>query len=267
MSSYLIAPASAEDIISLKSQYLSQVTAPLDGMWQAFESMANHYKISHIDQMVGYCTVNDEQKLLEFFTVAGHDAREIFHQILTQTKIIGAFVATCDAPSLSLCLDHQNSVSVNALMYHVDEDTHVPSAIFEEGTDFTLLNKSDLETAIIFTSETLGAEPDWLRGYYKNLIAEDMLHGLWQAGKLIAVGECRPSATQKLYADLGMIVSQKHRKQGLATNILRHLIHLCNEQGLKPICSTEASNIDAQKAISNAGFTSYHRILEVTFSN
>ena len=81
----------------------------------------------------------------------------------------------------------------------------------------------------------------------------------------LATGECRPSDSQKPYADLGMVVSKNHRGQGLATNILRQLIRRCRENGLSPICSTERDNYAAQKAIENSGFVSHHRLLEIAF--
>lgn len=71
---------------------------------------------------------------------------------------------------------------------------------------------------------------------------------------------------QTEYADLGMIVAQSQRGKGIATQVLNRLVNSANERGLTPICSTESSNLGAQKAIKRAGLTSQNRIIQIEFN-
>tara|TARA_R110002096_G_scaffold397929_3_gene593899 strand:- start:686 stop:1483 length:798 start_codon:yes stop_codon:yes gene_type:complete len=265
MTHYTFTKTTAEQTAAMQQTFWSQATAPLDGMWLSFASMADHYAISHGDTVIGYCAINSEQKLLQFFVVPGHDTGVIFEVLIKEVNVTGAVVSTAEPHYLSLCLDKQTSLSVNALMYHVLDDSTTEPATFPEGSDFKPVTSDQLETAVEFAHQALGADKGWLTGYYTERIAGEELIGLWQGDTLIAAGECRPCKEQPKYADVGMVVSPDYRTKGLATNILRELILMSHRKGLKPICSTEQGNIAAQKSITRAGFVSQHRILDIAF--
>lgn len=255
----------ARDLDTLKQQHVQQLDFPLDGMWECFIDMAEHYSIRCEDKVIGYCVINDEQKLVQFSVTSAHDVRQIFNQIITELKVTGAMASTSEFQYLSLCMDHQKSTIVNALQYHIDQNTKLHKARFPTQTHFRLIEHDELQIAVDFGITTLGADPNWLYSYYEDLIKGEKLFGLWQDTLLIAAGECRPSDTQRPYADVGMVVLDTHRGKGIATNILLNLLQNCKELGLRAICSTESDNIAAQKAIAKAGFISHHRILEVIF--
>ncbi|WP_262693134.1 GNAT family N-acetyltransferase [Kordiimonas aquimaris] len=265
MTAYQFKKTNAGDLQSLKREYLQDITAPLDGMWETFADMADHYTV-HIDEKTaGYFVVNSEKKLMQFHLPAAPNAPEIFQRIITEFKITGAFASTVEPAYLSLCLDHQSRTTVNALMYYTDETSHLPDAKFPEGSEFRLVAKGELEIAVAFAVEAIGANEEWLTGYYSEHIAQEQLYGLWQGNEMVAAGELRKSTSQKPIADVGMVVSPQQRGNGIATNILLQLRRLARENGLAPICSTERENIAAQKAITKAGFIAYHRVLDITF--
>lgn len=253
------------DLTGMKQQYLSSVTAPLDGMWEIFTDMADHYTIRCDAKPAGFCAINAEQKLMQFYLPSIIDAADIFASALSELKITGATVSTAEPHYLSLCLDHQKTIAVNALMYHAADDTPLAEAHFPVGAEFRLVAKNELAAAVAFAVEAIGADEAWLNGYYGDHIAREQLYGLWQGGTLMAAGELRVSASQRPYADVGMVVSPNQRGNGIATNILLQLRRLARENGLKAICSTEFNNVAAQKAIMRAGFSSHQRVLEVTF--
>ena len=265
MSDYKIKKSTAGELSSLKQDYLDGLIAPIDGMWASFVSMADHYAIICGEDIVGYTAINAEHIMLRFYVEKGHDQAALFAQIVDEISVKGAVVATQELEYLSLCLDNQNSVSVNALLYHCAADTELEAAIFPDGTDLRAITKGELQTAVDFAVAVLGAPEGWLQGYYSDRIEGEELFGLWQGDVLIGTGECRPSADQKPYADLGMVVSPDYRGQGLATAILREMLHDCRLRALSPVCSTESANAAARKAITNAGFESQMRLLEVGF--
>ena len=150
-------------------------------------------------------------------------------------------------------------------MYHLKKDAVIENSRLPAQSNFRLIETVELNKAVEFGVNAIGADAGWLEGYYMELIARGELYGLWQDSDLIAAGELRLSASQKNIADVGVVVSQNHRVQGLATNVLRQLIHSARKLGLNAICSTESDNIAAQKAITKSGFTSYHQILDISF--
>lgn len=116
---------------------------------------------------------------------------------------------------------------------------------------------------VAFTNEVIGAPKEWLIGYFDNLIKRRELFCVSDNGRVIASGECRGyDVYQTDYADLGMIVAESERGKGLATTVLKELVTIAGAKGLKPICSTEAGNMAAQKAITRAGFVAPHRIVQ-----
>jgi len=265
VTEYKFTQASAADLAALKLQYRDTLAAPLDGMWEHFTSGATHHAITDGAKTIGHCVINSEHKLLQFFVSSGRDMRSVFSQMLTELTVTGAFLASFEQQTLALAMDHQKSVAVHALMYHLNTGAVVAAATFPADSKFRLLELADLKPAVAFGAETLGADAGWLSGYFSDLINKGQLYGLLHGGNIIATGECRASESQKPYADVGMVVSKNCRGQGVATNILRQLLHVCAGKDLKAICSTERTNIAAQKAISKAGFSSSHRMLEFGF--
>lgn len=100
------------------------------------------------------------------------------------------------------------------------------------------------------------------------MIRREELWGYWKNDSLLATGECRLSDDyQTQYADLGMIVAQSERGQGIATQVLKRLVSIANQRDLTPICSTENNNVGAQKAIQRAGLLPLNRIIQVEFDH
>jgi GNAT superfamily N-acetyltransferase len=264
MTNYTFRKTEAAELANLTKDYLSGLATPLDGMWESFSGMADQYAIEGAGKVVGYCLINADQQMLQFFMPSG-GCRQAFSEAVTELGVTGAVVSTGDAQFLSLSMDNQKSVSVSALLYHDDGKDPIQPVSLPKGTDFRLVTMSELETALGFGVETIGAPLDWLTGYWTNHIGRKELFALWFEGEIISTGERRVSDSQKPYADVGMVVVKDQRKKGIATSVLRQLNQMCRDEGLVAICSTEASNIGAQKAISAAGLNSNHRILDIKF--
>ena len=256
---------STEPLRPFKEQYIRQATAPLDGMWLCgFVPMATHFGLYDDSELAGFFCVNDEGFLLQFFVAEGFRQRssELFGRILQDGAapvgpIRGAFVSTAEPLYLSLCLDLFSKFEVNALMY---QHTGAPQP--ESDLELTVLQLDHLSEAIDFAIDSIGAPEDWLRGYYTNLIERRELFGLWQDDRLVAAGESRGYDEYQVgYADVGIIVAKSERGRGLATRVLRQLVRDNEARGLESICSTESTNLAAQKAIGRAGFFAGHRIL------
>lgn len=258
---------SLEPLGELKRMYIRQTTAPLDGMWlSGFVPMATHYGFYDNTKLVGFCCVNDDGYLLQFFLTPQYQnvSSHLFESILrsdSEPKINGAFVSTAEPHSLSLCLDHFSAFEVNALMYQ--QETEPSEQVQHTPLALVTIDAAQLSEAVEFAKVSIGAPEEWLTGYYTNLINRQELFGLWENDRLVATGESRGyDEYQTEYADLGVIVAESERGKGLATRILRQLVVMNDGKGLKSICSTEKTNLAAQKAIGRAGFFASNRIIQ-----
>lgn len=256
---------SIDELPALKSAYYAALAAPYDGMWGTFASQADHYLLADNQETKGFCCVNTDLKLLQFYSEPNYDASPAFAQAIKDLSLTGAFVSTIDPLAMALSMDHQTSMKVHALMYHYPKAAPPKTAVFPDGADVRLLSESHLDEAVAFAHETLGASEAWLSSYFSGLIGRQELYGVLLNGALIATGECRRNDNHTATSDVGIVVSKNHRGQGLASNVLRALVNESHHRGDHTICSTEADNLAAQKAISSAGFLCYHRIVEFTF--
>ena len=261
------------ELTELKKAYFDSSIVPLDGMWHfGFAPMAKHFGFYVNKNLVGFCCVNDDGYLLQYYLQPEFQlfSQELFTLIAQQNSSIigevkGAFVSTSEPNYQALCLDNSATFKVNALMFQ--HNTKLANKNLEM-IDMQLAGAEQLTDFVTFAAANIGAPEQWLTQYYGNLIERKELFGYWHKGKLLAAGECRLfDQYQTEYADLGMIVAQSNRGQGIAKKVLAYLINNATNQGLKAICSTESNNVAAQKAIAHAGFTSAHRIVQFEFKH
>lgn len=262
-----IKPLSGFDQIQkLQQDYLRTTTAPLDGMWLCgFLPAASHYLFRADTTEIGYCSINDDNHLLQFYVNDDHaaEATALLAAMLAgkhgeQLMLEGAFVSTAEPGYLSLCQDNFTKFEVNALMY---EYKNGPQTSDDDRGPRPVTNE-ELSLVIDFVTQDLDFPEDWLRQYFSNLIQRRELFGYWLNDELAGTGENRKfEDVQKGYTELGVIVGKQHQRKGLATSILREMARDAIANDLQPICSTERENIGAQKAITNAGFIPRNRIL------
>ena len=263
---------SMNQLKNLKADYFKNSSAPLDGMWHfGFVAMAEHFGFYYDDVLVGYFCVNAEGYLLQFYLAPNShtSTQDLFSLIAQQhsnaiSGVKGAFVSTAEPEYMSLCLENSSVFKVNSLMYQHAGDT---SSQQNDSLALMLASEQQLTEFVEFAVDGIGAPAAWLTGYYGNLIKRKELFGYWQEGQLLASGECRLFDDFQInYADLGVIVAQPLRGQGIATAVLKNLAALALSKGLTSICSTESGNLAAQKAISNANFSSNNRIVQFEFT-
>jgi predicted acetyltransferase len=261
------------ELSEFKKAYFEQSSEALDGMWHfGFVPMAKHWGFYIKEVLVGFCCVNDEGYMLQFYLKPDSqlDEQGLFTLIAEQNSSIigavkGAFVSTAEPHYIALCLDNSSTFTVNALMYQL-----APKEVNKENKylDMELATLDQLTDFVRFSTTNTGAPEQWLKGYYSNLIERKELLGYWRTGQLIAAGECRLfDEYQTEYADLGMIVLQSERGKGIAGKVLTYLVKRAQEKGLKPICSTEKNNIGAKKAILRAGLLPTNRIVQFEFNH
>ena len=262
---------SLNELSELKQAYFEQATAPLDGMWHfGFAPMAKHFGFYVKSNLVGFCCINEEAYMLQFYLQPDYQLHcpQLFTLIAEQNSSVmgnikGAFVSTSEPHYLSLCLDNSEKFKVNALMYQYDLDVDNKQ---NKCIELQLATKDQLPEFVQFAAANIGAPEQWLNGYYGNLIARNELFDYWLNRQLMAAGECRLfDHYQTEYADVGVIVSKSARGLGFAKNVLNTLVKHAGKKDLIAMCSTESGNIAAQKAISSVGFIAHNRIVQFEF--
>lgn len=263
----IIERKSSEDPESLQLAYLSSLTAPIDGMWEAFAAMGLRREIRISERLAGFFCINEEGQLLQFHIQPEFErsASDIFDSVLARDEVQGAMVSTADPLFLGLCLDCQKSTRVHTYLYqdHSSDEVVFPG---DSEARFDHAEADELSVLVERQRASLEQDPgDWLIGYLENLIARRELYVLRHEGQIVGTGEARVSDSQSPFADLGVITMLQHRGKGFAPHILSRLKRICYERQLVPICSTTVENLASQRAITRAGFVSRHRLLEIAF--
>ena len=188
---------------------------------------------------------------------------------LVQSATAGTF----EPPYLAHCLDHQTRVEVRSYLF---QDHKRIEPVFDSfpNAQFKLASPTDAEKLADFygrnnefeDSEAISEGFGSRLNYARALIEQEHVFILVNERELIGVGECRISASQPPYADLGMITNKKHRRQGIGSYILARLKEYCYGRAVEPICSCAAENLPSRKTIEKAGFITQHRLLDIQFS-
>ena len=263
--------ASLAEIADWKRAYLQTLVAPLDGYWQtAIIDPAPHWKMMVNGRALGYFVADEQKRLLQFY--AAEQAADLFAAVIESGWVDTAVAGTNDPAFLSLCLDRQKHDSVNTYLFHDVHRVEVDSSAYPQA-EFRLSVVEDLEQLLAFygrndefaDSDAIDSNFGGQQDYIQSLIANQQSFGLYDDGTLLGIGECRISASQPPFADIGMIVDKTYRQRGVGTAILAHLKEQCYRQNLKPICSCAAENSASRKTIEKAGFVAVHRMLDVQF--
>ncbi len=249
----------------LKTQWRKTLTAPQDGMWEVLTNYATHWSIKIESKMIGYACVDGEDQLLQFFVQPEwiKEGPTLFKQFIQQENIHKALIGTNNPFCLSLAMHWQKSVVIHTYLFA----DFLKVAVTEKEGNPRAADSNDLENLIEFCHQSMGGPKDWLNSYLGNLISRGELFVLENGGETLGTCEVRKSESQPGIADLGVIVSPKHRRKGLGTYLLGKAKEIALQWNRAPICSCEKDNIGSLTMIQNNGFRSMHQMLLFKFSN
>lgn len=263
---------SALDLADWKQAHLKTLAAAWDGYWEtAVVANAEHFSLLFRKERVGYCVIDGQNRLLQFYVNNPALADDLFACVLDTGYVATAVAATLDPPYLSLCLDRQKKVAINTYLFHDHAPVSLPSPYPE--AEFRLATPAHLHDLVEFygrndeyeDQQNIAASFGNRLGYAQALIARQQVFLLQTQEAIVAIGECRLSQSQPTVADLGMIVDVAHRRRGLGAYILTRLKTHAIHHGRQPICSCAADNIPSRKTIEKAGFVTQHRLLDIWF--
>lgn len=267
----------SSSLAELKADHLKSLAAPMDAYWEeALIGYADHYELKIESVRSGFYCLNTDKQLVALYLspeVANH-GEKVLSYIVDEHEVSAALVGTNDPYFLGLCLDIATGSQVHTLLFQDSQTSSIELTGFDQ-LSFELASDDDFAdvfehycaTSGSFDLESVESGYADIKGYVRSVMDEHQIFVLRQQGKLIATSECRFSKTQKPYADVGMIVAEKHRRKGVGSYILARTKAFCHERDAIPICSCEAGNVGSKKAIIRAGFVSRHRILLTSFGS
>ena len=217
-----------------------------------------YYSIFKSTEIIGYICVNSDKVLFEFYILNTVQvlSQEIFKILIEQNYILAAECKTFDYLLLSVCLDFHKKLSCTGYLFR----DYIKIDYELNGYDnlcFRLAEKNDYDMIKKISDEFF----DELE---KNIINKEVFL-LLSNDNLIGAGLCAPILTNKDYYDIGMVVSERHRKKGIGTYIISKLKDYCLENNYIPVCGCYYYNYASKKALEKSGFISNHRIIRFDF--
>ena len=254
---------------ALAAAYFEGLAAPIDGFWQyVVLGGADFYEIVADGAAAGHAAVTRGKALAQFAVHGSHREREgeLFDFVLASGVAASASVSTKEPSFLSLCLDRQQGLEVDCLLFEggAEGGSSGSATLACPGAAAAPL---PLRAAAAEDLEDVrsACEPAF-DGYYEELVAKGQLLVARDGGRLLGIGELRRLPTHGgAYADLGVQVAEESRGRGVGTGILVGLRALCAERGLRPIASCNVTNLASKRALEKAGFRASHRIVNVRF--
>lgn len=249
-----------QKIDKLRCEYISNLEEPIDGFWETkVIGDSECYELKYDEKNVGHVTINADKVLVQFCVYKEYliYEEEIFKFIIMNNFIESASVSTKEPSFLSLCLDYHKSLSIES---HLFTDNRNIDCDFYDLKKLSFSFAEDKDLGIIKDRCGLPFE-----GYYEELINNDQLFVLHDANTFLGIGEFRKHKIHQKYADIGMVVSEEHRRKGMGTYIIYKLIEYCHIKNVIPIASCESENIASKKTLEKAGMISKHRIVNVRF--
>ncbi len=215
-------------------------------------------RIKDID--IGYCIVNNEHIILEFYLIDNYIpiCEEIFKLILIKLSTRKAFCKSFDNIFLKCCITYQKRLKLEGVLFRdmIEKNVDLPHPNLYlrigESKDFTQLSlfkegffENDGELKVFLDSKSLFC-----------LLIDDEIIGCGIFSRII---KNRPDF------DIGMVVHPKYRRKGFGTYIINHLKNYCLENNWRPICGCAIENIGSRRTLEKAGFISKHNLIQFEF--
>ena len=259
----LIAVNSLDEIQDQRNMYLNELPYVQGLNTEENVWMCQYYKIKINSACVGYICVDSEKTLWEFYLVEAAQiyAQEVFKFLIEMNYMIAAESKSYDNLLMSLCFDYHKSAACNAYLFRDDSDIKDSSDKFEH-INMRLATKDDIKTLAEINRFAENVD------FFFNLeeeIQKQEIYIFHANGELYGAGTCKRINQGMNYYDIGMIVPEKHRRNGLGTYIIIKLKEYCYQNNKIPVCECYYYNNPSKKTLERAGFISKHRMIRFEF--
>ncbi|MBC8228398.1 GNAT family N-acetyltransferase [bacterium] len=255
---------SFDEIINLKSEYIKSLTGPQEAWLE--EQAWNHsiYEICFNKQRIGYfCADSSCRMLLQFYVSDNHirESQEIFPFLISNNYFKKAYVTTRDTLTLSLCLDCQKKILLEAYLFQDNKKVKMELKDFEN-TCFGPATESDMENINDVFGDFFGNLEEVKKRYSE---PNNELFVLYSDKVLLGAGCVESKYCSLGSANIGIFVNEDFRRRQIGSYIVTKLKEYCYSNDLVPIAACYHANNASKKTLEKAGFVTKDRTIIVEF--
>jgi GNAT superfamily N-acetyltransferase len=214
-------------------------------------------------EVFGYFCVSAEKTLLQFFIDDSHipHAGDVLAYLIAAGLVERALVLTRDRLALSVCAEFQRQVAVDCYVFE-EGPGEVAVSTESPGAELRLATPADVPAIRAACSNF----HDFLHYTLEDSIAAAEIFVLQSdGGEVLGTGVIGARDFWPPYVDLGMCVSEAHRRKGIGAHIIRQLRAYCRARSWVPGASCKFGNVASRKTLERAGMISRDRVLEFMF--
>ncbi|MDF2988046.1 MAG: hypothetical protein K0R50_3556 [Eubacterium sp.] len=237
--------------------YVDSLSSRYDDFLEEHILASDIFAIYVNDVHTGYFGVYNNEMLTQFVMPATEviHAQPVFSDILKVHEVKNAFVPTCDELFLSLCLDKNRKINMQAYFF---EESGKPVRQAEFGRE--LLSQATLADLPEITSIT-GDFVD----RHEERIQKGQLYVLRDNGEFLGMGIIVDNVIMRNCKGTGMFTNEKYRQKGVGRSIILHLRDICHTAGVTPIPGCWYYNHNSKRTLESAGYITRTRLLNIEF--
>lgn len=265
MDNIIFEKSEIDNNMNIVNSYIETLTCVVDDFWEQHVINGVFYVIKYDNNIIGFYTLFnewDEKKYITSYYLEDKYiwlAQDIMKSIINKFNVEKAYVATGDELFLSICLDFQKEICLQA--YFFDGNTAHEVRKAEYGVE--CMKKVEIDEMNEIRNLTGDFYDDFTD---KGLInGEYELYRLVDNGETLGVGVMVPNKLKKGYIACGEIVLEKYRRRGVARSLQLNMAEMCRNNGYIPIGGCWYGNINSKRTFESCGRYSKTRLLNITF--
>lgn len=233
------------------------LASPIDSFAEEHVLEATAYAIDGSDETIGYCCVFQGKTLTQFALdpACRQLGQAIFAQARRLESVQESLIPTCDEVFLSYALDDCSTVAVQAYFFQHVRDV-------AEQTDKSISYRWATPEDLLLIRRRCD-------GFFDEGLKRQLLDGqisIGFAGEMpVAFGVFERGRILRECVSIGMYTVPAHRRTGVATSTLLHLIREARAAGLRPIAGCWVGNRASKRSLERAGMASGTRYLRIGF--
>ena len=240
---------------SLFDEYVNSIAGVNDDFWEGHVLDSQIFQVEMSGQIMGICGINNQKNLTFFYIKPAFlkHAQPAFNAMLELLKPQYSFAPTNDELLISLCMDKQTKIQMQAYFWKHGGNIARPS---EYPRDLLRLATPADKAEIDIVDED-SVDDDIALGKYFVM----RKNGVFLGQGFINKHRIIPNT-----ASIGMFVHPNFRQRGVGRSIIMHLVEICHEKGITPYCGCWYYNHNSKATLESAGFITQTRLLKIWFS-
>lgn len=247
------------DLTAIQEMVAQHIAAPLlDSMYVEHHIVrANQYRIAVDGDTASYCSIHQTNLLTQYHLLHSFKryGQHVFQQVKHLECVQAALVSTGDEFFLVHALDEHRDLDLHAYHFQVVNPYTVPDLAIDLS-----FRRAALQDVALIQGRT-----ENFFGDVASAIAKRQLYVVCRGERLLGVGIIEQGQLNPDVASVGMYTVKEFRHQGIGTYLIKHLIHECQQRGLRVFAGCDYDNYPSKKTLERAGMYPYTRMLRISF--